>query len=51
MCTFYDVFNNLTQFFCTKAFQQVDQDTGRDLLDEIVLVHVVQNPHIKLPSG
>ena len=26
VCTLYDIFNNLTQFFCTKAFQHADQD-------------------------
>ena len=33
MCTFYDICNNVTPFFCTKAFQEVDQDV-RDLVKE-----------------
>ena len=46
MCTFYDIVNNYTQFFCTKHCNKWAEMLR---LGEVVLV--VQNPYIKLPSG
>ena len=46
MWTFYDTFNNLTQLFCTKEFQQVGhdvEDIGNRMMLESNLQHLFEN--------